>query len=208
MVAGTIVEVDGFMERNGKPAEAFSEETTPQGQDLEQREETVVYDAPEQSAPNTQKASPADDELGRLTAERDSLLDRLARLQAEFENARKRVARESLEYRDRALADLAAQLLPVIDNFDLALKADSTPEKLRQGVELIRRQLDDILKNLGVQPVESHGKPFDPHQHEAIEMVESEEHPENHVVEELRRGYKHKEKLLRPAMVRVAKSRN
>ena len=198
------------MERNGKSAEAFSEETAPQGQDVEQREEAVAYDGSEQVAPNQQKTSagPINDEVARLTAERNNLLDRLARLQAEFENARKRGARESLEYRDRALADLAAQLLPVIDNFDLALKTDSAPEKLRQGVELIRRQLDDILKNLGVQPVESHGKPFDPHQHEAIEMVESEEHPENHVVEELRRGYKHKEKLLRPAMVRVAKGKS
>ncbi len=96
----------------------------------------------------------------------------------------------------------------MIDNFDLALKADTSPEKLRQGVELIRRQLDDILKNLGVQAVEAHGMPFDPHHHEAIEMVDSEEHPENHVIAELRRGYKHKEKLLRPAMVRVTKSRN
>lgn len=187
------------MERNGKTAEAFSEENTPQ--------------EPEASAgQNAQKATPSpnvsEDELARVTAERDALVDRLARTQAEFENARKRAAKESLEYRDRAVADLVSQLLPVVDNFDLALRADSPPEKLRQGVELIRRQLDDILKNLGVQTVEAHGRPFDPHQHEAIEMVDSEEHPENHVVEELRRGYKHKEKLLRPAMVRVTKSKN
>jgi molecular chaperone GrpE len=155
-----------------------------------------------------EKAEQQPDEVARLSTERDALLDRLARLQAEFENARKRSAKENLEYRDRAVADLVYQLLPVIDNFDLALKTDSTPEKLRVGVELIRKQMDDILKGMGVHPVEAHGKPFDPHQHEAIEAVESDEHPENHVIEELRRGYKHKEKLLRPAMVRVTKGKN
>jgi len=169
-------------------------------------EATAAENPAEQKA--DQKAESLANELARVTAERDALLDRFARQQAEFENARKRAARENLEYRDRAVADLVYQLLPVIDNFDLALKTDAPPEKMRQGVELIRKQLEDILKGLGVQPVESHGKPFDPHHHEAIEVVESEEHPENHVIEELRRGYKHKEKLLRPAMVRVTKGKN
>lgn len=150
---------------------------------------------------------PKDEEIARLSAERDNLVDRLARLQAEFENARKRAAKENLDHRDRVVYDTVHKLLPVIDNFDLALKADSPPEKLRGGVELIRRQMDEMLKEFGVQRIEAHGKPFDPHQHEAVEIVESLDHPENHVIEELRRGYRHKEKLLRPAMVRVTKNR-
>src|SRR5579883_1334343 len=124
-------------------------------------EATAAENPAEQKA--DQKAESLANELARVTAERDALLDRFARQQAEFENARKRAARENLEYRDRAVADLVYQLLPVIDNFDLALKTDAPPEKMRQGVELIRKQLEDILKGLGVQPVESHGKPFDPH---------------------------------------------
>lgn len=147
-------------------------------------------------------------ELRKLRSERDNLLDRLARLQAEFDNSRKRAAKENADYRDYAVADAARGLLPVVDSFELALKnAEVKPEDLRKGMELIRKQLEDALQKMNVQRVPAQGKPFDPRVHEAIEMVESSEVPDHHVLEELQPGYKIKERLLRPAMVRVATSK-
>jgi molecular chaperone GrpE len=140
-----------------------------------------------------------------LRSERDNLLDRLARLQAEFDNSRKRSAKENADYRDFALADAARGLLPVMDSFELALKnAGSRPEDLRKGMELIQKQLQDALQRMNVQRVPARGEPFDPRWHEAIEMVESDTVPDHHVLEELQAGYKIKDRLLRPAMVRVA----
>jgi len=146
-------------------------------------------------------------EYDRVSQERDALLDRLARLQAEFENYRKRNAREQAEFRDYAVADAVKNFLPVLDNFDLALRAQNTEaadQALRSGIELIRKQMTDALSRLGVQAVPAQGQTFDPRVHEAIEMVESSDHGDHEVIEELQRGYKLNNRLLRPAMVRVA----
>lgn len=146
-------------------------------------------------------------EYERVNQERDALLDRLARLQAEFENARKRNAREQIEFREYATAEAVKNFLPILDNFNLALRsqqAESGDTALRSGIELIRKQMEDALARLGVQVVPAEGQPFDPRVHEAIEMVESSDHADNEVIEELQRGYKLKDRLLRPAMVRVA----
>jgi molecular chaperone GrpE len=144
------------------------------------------------------------EEFDRLKTERDSLLDRLARLQAEFENARKREARERNEFRDYAVANAVEQFLPVLDNFQLALKSTGSAEQLRTGVELIVKQMEEALRSLNVQPVEAVGAEFDPRIHEALEMVEKPELPDHQVFDEVRRGYRIKERLLRPALVRVA----
>jgi len=155
-----------------------------------------------QPAPSTQEA-----ELQKVRAERDDLLDRLARLQAEFDNYRKRSARENAEFRDYAVADAARLLLPVVDNFSLALKsAAANPEEFKKGVELIYKQLQEALQKMNVQRISAEGQPFDPRLHEAIEMVESDRAEDNHVLEELQPGYRIKERLLRPAMVRVARN--
>jgi molecular chaperone GrpE len=146
-------------------------------------------------------------EYERVGQERDALLDRLARMQAEFDNYRKRNAREQAEFRDYAIADAIKSFLPVLDNFDLALRhqqAEPADSALRSGIELIRKQMEDVLARLGVQPVPTEGQQFDPRVHEAIEMVESRDHADHEVIEELQRGYKLKDRLLRPAMVRVA----
>lgn len=143
-------------------------------------------------------------ELEKLKAERDQLVDRLARMQAEFENARKRAERERLEFRDYAVGNVVEQFLPVIDNFELALKATGSAEQLRSGVELIVKQMEEILRQLQVQPVPTVGVQFDPRQHEALGTVERDDLPDQHVAEEIRRGYKLRERLLRPALVRVA----
>lgn len=149
-------------------------------------------------------AAISQEEFDRLKAERDSLLDRLARLQAEFENARKREARERNDFRDYAVAGAIEQFLPVLDNFQLALNSTGSTEQLRTGVELIVKQMEEALRSLNVQPVETVGTEFDPRVHEALEMVEKPELPDHQVFDEVRRGYRIKERLLRPALVRVA----
>jgi molecular chaperone GrpE len=151
-------------------------------------------------------------ETEKLKAERDALLDRLARLQAEFDNARKRAVREQQEFREFAAADVIRNFLPILDSFERALKAggdsnsNSNSNDFRNGIELIYRQFQDALQKIGVQPIVSVGQPFDPRVHEAVEMVDTTEVPDHHVLDELQRGYKYKERLLRPAMVRVARN--
>jgi molecular chaperone GrpE len=163
----------------------------------------------EKGAAQTQSQAamaPKETEAQRLRSECDSLLDRLARLQAEFDNYRKRAAKENADFRDYAVSDAARSLLPVIDNLALALKNSGNAEEFKRGVELIHKQLQDLLQKLNVQRVPAKGEPFDPRVHEAIEMVESNDVPDNHVLDELAAGYRIKDRLLRPAMVRVAKN--
>jgi molecular chaperone GrpE len=143
-------------------------------------------------------------EFEQLKGERDQLIDRLARLQAEFENARKRAERERIEFRDYATGNVVEQFLPVLDNFSLALNATGSAEQLRHGVELIVKQMDEVLRQLQVTPIASVGEAFDPRMHEALGSVEREDLPDQHVAEEIRRGYKLRERMLRPALVRVA----
>lgn len=145
------------------------------------------------------------EELERLRQERDALLDRLARLQAEFDNFRKRNAREQQEFRDYALAEAIQSLLPVVDSFDRALRSPARDsDEFHAGIELINRQFHDALTKLGVEPIAARGEPFDPNLHQAVQMVETDEVEPHHVLDELQRGYKLKNRLLRPAMVRVA----
>lgn len=143
-------------------------------------------------------------EFDQLKAERDQLLDRIARLQAEFENARKRGERERLEFRDYATGNVVEQFLPVLDNFELALKSDGNAHQLRSGVALIVKQMEEVLKQMQVMPVPAVGEAFDPRVHEALGSVDRDDLPDQHVAEEIRRGYKLRERLLRPALVRVA----
>src|SRR3954469_15465035 len=162
-------------------------------------------DSPDASASSTETAS-AEGEVQKLKAERDTLLDRLARAQAEFENARRRAAKEQQDFRDFASVETIKSLLPVIDSFERALQAKSEAGEFRTGVELIYKQLQDVLAKLGVRPIAAKGEQFDPHVHEAIEMVETPDAADHEVLEEWQRGYKFKDRLLRPAMVRVAKN--
>ena len=150
-------------------------------------------------------------ELEQLRNERDQLAlrvtqaqDRLARLQAEFDNTRKREAKERQDVRDYAIQSAVEPFLGVLDNFSLALKSEGDINQLRTGVQLIVKQMDDALRGLNVQPVESIGTQFDPRIHEALGSIETLEHPDHQVLEEIRRGYKLRDKLLRPALVRIA----
>lgn len=162
-------------------------------------------DSPGASASSAEAAS-AEGEVQKLRAERDTLLDRLARAQAEFENARRRAAKEQQDFRDFATVDAIKSLLPVIDSFERALQAKSEAGDFRTGVELIYKQLQDVLAKMGVRPIAAKGEQFDPHVHEAIEMVETPDAADHEVLDEWQRGYKFKDRLLRPAMVRVAKN--
>jgi molecular chaperone GrpE len=152
------------------------------------------------------ESSGVESELQRVKAERDSLLDRLARAQAEFENTRRRESKAQQESREYAIADAIKSLLPAMDSLERALHVKSDAAELRSGVELIYKQLQAALGKLSVNPIVSKGEPFDPRYHEAIEMIETTDVPDHQVIEELQRGYKFKDRLLRPAMVKVAKN--
>ena len=151
--------------------------------------------------------SEAESELEKVKAERAAYLDRAARIQAEFENFRKRSARQQEEFREYAVADAIKSLLPILDSLDRASKTKAVSlEDLRSGIELIDKQFHDALSKLGVEPLEAEGQVFDPNFHQAVQMVDTDEVEDNHVIDELQRGYKLKERLLRPAMVRVARN--
>jgi molecular chaperone GrpE len=163
---------------------------------------TDPSDAPEGSAG---AASP---ELAALKSERDDIYDRLLRKTAEFDNYRKRVERERREHADQSVVDLLTQLLQVVDDFDLALQVEAGEEAAayRKGVELIHAKLQDVLRRQGVRSIEALGEDFDPNVHQAVVHESSPEHREGEVIGELRRGYMLGERLLRPAMVKVAKA--
>ena len=161
-------------------------------------------EAPEQDQPAPEAVHEAHPELVTLTAERDQLKDRLARLQAEFDNARKRAEKERQDAREYTIGSTVEPFLAVMDNFLLALKAQGSADQLRSGVELILKQMEDALKNMQVVPVETVGAQFDPRIHEALGSIETAEFPDHQVIEEIRRGYKIRERLLRPAMVKIA----
>ncbi len=167
--------------------------------------------APEQTASAAEQGQQTNDQVAEqpaeLTAvreERDALKDRLARLQAEFDNSRKREMKERQDARDYAVQSAVEPFLGVMDNFGLALQAQGSVEQLRSGVELILKQMDEALRGLNVQPVESVGAQFDPRVHEALGSEEREDVPDHQVTEEIRRGYKLRDKLLRPALVKIA----
>jgi len=150
------------------------------------------------------------EDLKTRAAKADENWDRLLRTTADFENFKKRAAREKIETAQYAVAALLQKILPVLDNFEMALAAAESAKgeklaALQSGVTMIQQQLKSILAELGLEEIDAAGKPFDPAQHEAVSQQESAEVPEDHVLQQLRKGYKFKERLLRPATVVVAK---
>jgi molecular chaperone GrpE len=151
---------------------------------------------------NTDQASV--DALSALVAERDELKELLLRRQAEFDNFRKRTERERSEYLQYAGMELVKDLLPVLDDFDRALKTECSSPEYAKGVEMIYSRMYETMKKMGLEPVESVGKPFDPHMHQAVERVETADAEDGIVLAEFQRGYLFKGKMLRPSMVKVA----
>ena len=158
-----------------------------------------------------------DASVAELAKQRDDFYDRLLRKTAEFDNYRKRTERERLQLSEAAAADLLTELLPLVDDLERALKADVPADAsakagagdggdgIRKGVELIHKQLLDVLRKRGVKPLEALGADFDPHFHQAVAYEPAEGRRDGEVIEEFRRGYMLGDRLLRPAMVKVAK---
>ena len=168
---------------------------------------------PTDGVPGAADAPPATDsndasETNALQRERNELYDRLLRKSAEFDNYRKRVEKERREQAEWAAADVLTDVLAVMDDFERALSIEAPPEARNYlaGFELIHRQLADLLRKRGVTAIESLGTEFDPHLHQAVAYDESPGAREGEVIGELRKGYKLGDRLLRPAMVRVAKA--
>jgi molecular chaperone GrpE len=168
-------------------------------------------ESPDSNPNDTAVTTDAADQLSAITAERDQLAsekaelqDRFLRRQAEFENFRRRVEREKSDFAQYAASEAVTAMLPVLDDFERALKQETEDREYQRGTELIYQRLVEALKKLGLEPIDSEGQPFDPYIHQAIERVETEEAEDHTVLEEYQRGYNFKGRLLRPAMVRVA----
>jgi len=143
-------------------------------------------------------------ERDQLARERDEFYELLLRRSAEFENYRRRVERERREMLELAGMETVRELLPILDDFERALKTETTDRDYAKGIELIYQRLMETLKKIGLEPMTCQGQKFDPHQHEAVEMTPTEEYEDHTIIEEYRRGYNFRGRLLRPAMVKVA----
>jgi molecular chaperone GrpE len=155
--------------------------------------------------------SGASEALGAITAERDRLAaekaelqDLLLRRQAEFENFRRRTERERSEFVQYAGTEMIRELLPVVDDFERAMKSDPAGKDYAKGIELINNRMLDTLKKAGLEPIDTQGKTFDPHLHQAVEKVHTDEAEDHAILGEFQKGYFFKGKLLRPSMVKVA----
>ena len=165
----------------------------------------------EVSADDSVPALTLEGQLAAVTAERDQLAiekaelqDRLLRARAEFDNFRKRNDRERSDYLQFAAMDMVKEVLPVLDDFERALKVETSDKEYAKGVELIYQRLSDTLRKLGLEPIDTRDKLFDPNIHQAVERVHTDEAEDQAILGEFQRGYNFKGKLLRPAMVKVA----
>jgi molecular chaperone GrpE len=169
--------------------------------------------SPEQEA--TPKSEPvraetpgrSEAEYEQLAKDKTELQELLQRRQAEFENYRRRVEREKKEVFEYASMDVVKSLLPILDDFERALKVESADKEYARGMELIHKRLDGLLHKLGLEPISTAGSAFNAHQHDAVDMVETDEHPDQTILDEYERGYNFKGRLLRPARVKVAVKR-
>jgi molecular chaperone GrpE len=156
-------------------------------------------------------AETPDGQLAAVTADRDQLAaekadlhDRLLRARAEFDNARRRAERERSDFLQYAAMELVRDILPVLDDCERALQVETADRHYAKGVELIYQRLFEALKKIGLEPIQTAGRQFDPSLHQAVERVETDEAEDQSILGEFQRGYNFKGKLLRPAMVRVA----
>jgi len=174
----------------------------------------VAEDNQEQKAPGVEENLPLatpEAQIEALTAERDQLAaekadfkDRWLRALADFDNFRRRAERDRSDYVQFAAMEIVRDLIPILDDFRRAVKVETADKKFAKGIELIDQRLFETLKKAGLEPIEAAGKPFDPNLHQAVDRVQSEELPDQTVLEEYQSGYNFKGKLVRPAMVKVA----
>ncbi len=199
--------------RSEKTTDSVQPSTPPAASEESSSAENLTP-SPEKLAPSDENLTPApappveslDETVGKLLAEKRQLFDQLLRKQADLENFRKRTEREKSEFLKYSLFDAVKSLLPILDGFELALGDDDGGDEFRKGMRLISKQFLDVLQKLGLEAIESKGREFDPRLHEAVMTMETSEYPDQQIVEELQRGYFFKQRLLRPAMVKVAKN--
>ncbi len=186
-------------------------ETAAGEQELKAKAQEAASPEQETDQPLEAGAELSELEAARLEWEKEKaeLLDRIMRKQADLDNLRRIGKMEQTEAREYALYDFLNRLLPVLDNIERALEAARSaadlPATYLEGLEMIRKQLEQILTQEGVSVIEAAGTPFDPHCHHAVMEVESEEHDPGTVTEELQKGYRHRQRILRPAMVKVCR---
>ena len=193
------------------PEQPAGDTYDPEMVEVELSEDPEVQESPH-GGPELAELVASRAELKRLQTALSEAQDALARRQADFENYRKRIERERHELNNRVVADVAKKLLPVLDNLTRALDAERSMEASESpefrhflhGVELISKQLNDVLESFGIQTIPSVGERFDPHVHEAVVSEPSDEYEPDTVIEEMSRGYRIGDRLLRPAMVKVA----
>ncbi|MDI6690173.1 MAG: nucleotide exchange factor GrpE [Actinomycetota bacterium] len=181
-------------------------ETLPQGE--ETREEGTKRVSRKKTKVGKEDLATLEKKLKAKEAEATDYLHTLKRLKADFENFKKRMVKEQTQFLEMASQNIIMQLLPILDNLERALEAsreNKNPDNLLKGVEMIHSQLKGILEKEGLKIIDPLGEKFDPLRHEALMQVESDEHNEDTVVEVLLKGYLLKEKLLRPAAVKVSK---
>jgi molecular chaperone GrpE len=213
---------DEIRSAESKPDDMAREDPYNEGEEIDLTDESLTEEnlfsaedvEPEESAGGPDKAElvATRSELKRVEAENAELKNSLARRQADFENYRKRVERERTETYNRVVADVAAKLLPVVDNLKRALEAEASVEAAESdefrhflsGVDLISKQLSGVLEALGVKAIAAVGEQFDPHIHEAVVTEPSDDHAPDTVIQELVAGYRLGDKLIRPALVKVA----
>lgn len=171
-------------------------------------EPAARHDVPAEGS-EADAAALVEHDLDTLVSERDELRDTVRRLQADFENYRKRMAREQVSMVERATEQLVEQLLPVLDSFELAVLNLDGPDvdvaKVRKGVDLVFADLFGVLERAGLERIEGEGTPFDPNVHEAVLHEDGDDEPV--VAEVMRTGWRHRGRVLRPAMVKVSKAR-
>ncbi len=174
----------------------------PVAESTQPTDSTGVADPPSPSDPATLESVIA--ERDHLIEEKNDLLDRILRRQAEFDNFRRRAERERADIHEYANTETVRGILPILDDFERALKVECGDKEYVRGMELIHQRLSDALKKLGLEPIDAKGRKFDPHVHHAVEMVETDQVEDHTVLDEYQRGYNFRGRLLRPAMVKVS----
>lgn len=192
-----------FKPWNRRKKEQSEKEVDTQNPQANPPDEALPESGPFDSILEGQLASIAA-EREQFAAEKAELQERLLRARAEFENARRRSENQRLEYFQFAAMELVRELLPILDDFERALKVETADREYAKGIELIYQRMADTLKKMGLEPIETAGQRFDPNLHQAVERVQDAEAEDQTILSEFQRGYNFKGKLLRPAMVRVA----
>jgi len=193
------------LEENKEKVDQETEDVSADDIEIVEANDQNNSEATEGEADQTGELDSSQEELNKLAAENEDLRNRLLRAQAEFDNFRKRTLKEKESDRKYKAQDIANDLLPVVDSFDRALQTevDEAAKSFAEGMEMVYRQLQDALEKHGIEKIETVGKEFDPNLHHAVMQISDSEQPANTVVEELQKGYALKDRVIRPAMVKV-----